>query len=55
MYPYNTPGAFLPHSAVNLSVKATEAAAAAAAAAAQSASGIASSSLDLSMSGWLSF
>ena len=51
MYPYNTPGAFVPHSAINLSVKANEAAAAAAAAAAQSASGIASSSLDLTMSG----
>ena len=44
-------GAFVPHSAINLSVKANEAAAAAAAAAAQSASGIASSSLDLTMSG----
>ena len=44
-------GAFVPHSAINLSVKANEAAAAAAAAAAQSASGIASSSLDLTVSG----
>ena len=25
MYPYNTPGAFVPHSAINLSVKADEA------------------------------
>ena len=24
MYPYNTPGAFVPHSAINLSVKANE-------------------------------
>jgi hypothetical protein len=46
MYPYNSPGAFVPHSAINLSVKANEAAAAAAAAAA---AGLAPSSLDLSM------
>ena len=41
MYPYNTPGAFVPHSAINISVKANEVAANAAPMA---------SSLDLTMS-----